>query len=207
MLNSEVSPHLTLVTFNILSDVLCGQINLHRGIASATQLRSYLSTQMHTVPTQQHVEVDNEEAHMIQMSKICGFLTFLQEPPTTPKRVVGFSPNNHLFYDASADRPRTAIYASKNLNLWPVSEYTDRDITTCLWKRQNERNVYVASAYMDIQDNEVISSKLLKLLQYCQRKNFDLLICADTNAHSSLWNCDETNRRGLILEDISSVST
>ena len=93
------------------------------------------------------------------------------------------------------DRPRAAIFASRNLQLWPMQDYTDGDLVTCLWKLQGGRGreVIVASAYLDITLQAVISEKLDKLLTYCSHKNLELMLCEDTNAHSNLWGCEDTN--------------
>ena len=83
-----------------------------------------------------------------------------------------------------------------------MQDYTDGDLVTCLWKLQGDKEIVVASAYMDITLQEVASSTLEKLLDYCSQKNLELMLCADSNAHSSMWGCEETNRRGEVIEEI-----
>ena len=137
------------------------------------------------------------------INKATAFLVCLQEPNTHGTRVTGLDRGNHLLYDTTAkERPRTAIYASRNLNIWPATQFTTRDLTTCVWRWPNGKEIMVSSVYMDILNNRVADNKLLELLAFCQRNDKHLLLCADTNAHSSLWGSSDTNSRGRILEDI-----
>ncbi|MEO1413498.1 MAG: hypothetical protein AAFW73_26705, partial [Bacteroidota bacterium] len=126
----------------------------------------------------------------------------IQEPPTKGGRVSGFGPSISCYYDKkSKDPPRAAILASKNIYLWPVAEFTSRDIVTCLWTPHPGREILVVSAYLDITERNVIPTQLLALMRHSRRKGREVLLCADTNAHSSLWNCPDTNSRGERLEE------
>ena len=184
------------------ADVFCGQINLHKGLAGTTNLMLYLDTIMQTGNQRSQVTLGQRPRTQDRLNnKITAFLVSLQEPPTHGSKVVGLGKGNHVFYDSSSERPRSAIYASRNLQLWLAPQFTSRDVVTCLWIWPNGKEVMVTSVYMDILNRQVIDNTLLKLLQHCRDKDIDLLICADTNAHSSLWNCDDTNERGGILED------
>ena len=58
----------------------------------------------------------------------------------------------------------------------------------------------MASVYLDI-TADAIPVTLNRLVNHCRVNNTDLMFCADTNAHSSLWNSADTNRRGEALED------
>lgn len=184
------------------NDVLCGQINLHKGIAGATNLREHISNLMHTNPQQLNVlgQRESDSSHY-QCSRISAFIICLQEPPTNGGKVVGFGRGNNVFY-GKHERPRAAIYSSRNLNLWPVAEFTTRDVTTCLWKWPNGKEVYVTSVYMDILNRQVADQTVINLLDFCKRNSKELLLCSDTNAHSSLWNCNDTNGRGSRLEEL-----
>ena len=184
------------------SDVLCGQINLHRGGAGTASLVEYLRSTLHTGPSISSwlgVEPTRLAKDRIP-GKVSSFLTCVQEPPCQGKRVVGFGNFHNLFYASDTDRPRTAIFASRDLNLWPVSEFTSQDLTTCLWKREDSE-IFVASAYMDIDNREVVPDKLKQLLRHCRNRGKELILCADTNAHSTLWGCESNNSKGDIMED------
>ena len=58
----------------------------------------------------------------------------------------------------------------------------------------------MASVYQDITISTV-SAALSKLAQYCTSHNKKLMLCCDTNSHSTLWNCDRSNKRGEDMEE------
>ncbi len=86
--------------------------------------------------------------------------------------------------------------------MWLVPEYTLGDMATCLWKLGEKEDVLITSFYMDITNTAVWPPQLEKLLRYCARKKKELVICADTNAHSSLWQCNDMNKRDEMLEEL-----
>ena len=59
---------------------------------------------------------------------------------------------------------------------------------------------YAACVYLDI-NTDPVNETLKKLIVKCNKDNSPLIICSDTNAHSCLWNSNETNARGRCLED------
>ena len=171
------------------SHVLGGQINLQKGQAGASNLMKYLQTRLQS-------KSNNNKYSLLVNS----FIISLQEPPTKDGKILGLDKRNHIFSDRSTNRPRAAIYASKDLNLWLSTEYTSADIATCIWLT-DEEEIYVCSVYMDITQDNVWPIQLEKLVTHCKRRNKKLLISADTNAHSALWGCDDTNKRGEKMEE------
>ena len=93
-------------------------------------------------------------------------------------------------------KARTAILHSRSLNICPAPNYSNRDTTTCLWEVSENKTIYLASAYWDINCREP-PSKLQKLID--EQRN--VIIGIDTNAHSTLWGSPENNSRGDLLED------
>ena len=158
----------------------------------------YLRTTLHTKPQPSTCTAGTAG----KTSK--SFLLCVQEPPLHQGRITNFDGSHTLLYDRSAKRPRAAIYASRDLNLWQVNEYTSDDLVTCLWKTGDTRikEIYVASVYMDITFDTVWPPLLERLLAYCRRHEKEILLCADTNGHSSLWGSEETNKRGEALEEL-----
>ncbi len=57
------------------------------------------------------------------------------------------------------------------------------------------------SYYLDI-NVTVMLQKLDLLLELCDSKRIPLIMGADYNAHSVLWGCQETNKRGEDLEGL-----
>lgn len=126
-----------------------------------------------------------------ELQKDKSFLICLQEPPVHNGKISYLGNDHGLFYDRSGERPRAAIYASRNLHLWMLPEYTNSDMATCLWRREWETvsEVIVTSVYMDIELGNVYPPMLERLIRHCQVRKKLILICADTNAHSPLWGC------------------
>ena len=86
--------------------------------------------------------------------------------------------------------------------MWLFPEFTSGDMATCYLKSsKKEDDIIVTSLYLDITNDSVWPPLLGKLLNYCQVNNKEIVILADTNAHSTLWNCNETNKRGEIMEE------
>ncbi len=44
--------------------------------------------------------------------------------------------------------------------------------------------------------------KFVQLLKFCDSKSIPLIVGADFNAHSMLWGCEVTNKRGEELEEL-----
>ena len=177
-------------------DVLFGQINLQKGYAGTSALMEHLmgclSGRLQTG---------------LSTKSTCGtkgyqsFVVAVQEPPVREGKIKGFLSSHRLFYDQSAQQPRAAIYASRNIKLWLIPEYTSGDVATCLWKLDDGKEIYLTSTYMDIQHRDVIPVELQGLMRMASLRNKDVLIMADTNAHSTMWGSPLGNARGERLEE------
>ena len=98
-----------------------------------------------------------------------------------------------------SENPRAAIFSAKNLNMLELPDLEDRDCAVGLIK-VNNRNIIVASLYLDYNNREVILNSLGKLIQFSDEKNLPILIGMDSNCHSTLFG-SETNARGVLLEE------
>ena len=85
-----------------------------------------------------------------------------------------------------------------------MMEFCDRDTAVGLWKTGNNNipEIIVVSVYMDILLPGVWPAVFERLLDHCERKKKEVLICGDTNAWSTLWGSREMNKRGEALEDL-----
>lgn len=81
-----------------------------------------------------------------------------------------------------------------------INNYCTKDIVTVGIQYREGKWVYLCSAYLDINDNEVIPQTLRDITHYCKREGIPLLIAADSNAHSYLWG-DSENERGTLLAE------
>ena len=131
------------------------------------------------------------------------FINLLQEPHIDSK---GNIPNypRHINKFSSGCIPRTCIISSKDQNLWLDTRFSSRDITTCLWVTgdPHQPEILISSVYLDIEKNgdNQIPLELSKLVSHSSRNHKPLIICMDSNSHSTLWGL-ETNNRGEILEE------
>ncbi len=150
-----------------------GQINLQKGHASAAAFQAHLTTDLHTCLSKNSVD----------RTKL-PFLFGLQEPPVYKGKIVGFGSSQKLISSNKNGDPRAAISASRSLHIWPMMEFCDRDTAIGLWKTGNNNidEIIVVSVYMDILLPGVWPAAFKRLLDFCERKNKEVLICDDTNA-------------------------
>ena len=124
---------------------------------------------------------------------------FLQEPYTF-KEALARKPQGYSCYPASLDvRPRVALFTKKSLHFAELSSFTNKNCVAAYGKI-NGRPTILASIYMDITDNNVISNTLSKLLEFASSNDIPIILGIDTNAHSILYG-NVTNKRGEAVED------
>ena len=96
---------------------------------------------------------------------------------------------------------RAAIYVRRALEAWLVEDYTDEDLAVCALRIEG-RVWYIASLYMDIKRNVGDSFHFCRLVDFCEANCIPLVVGVDCNAHSPLWGCDGSNKRGEDLEEL-----
>ncbi len=84
-----------------------------------------------------------------------------------------------------------------------MMELCDRDTAVGLCKTgtNNIKEIVVVSVFMDFLLPGVWPAVFKRLLEYCVRKNKEVLICGNTNSWSTLWGSRKMNGRGDALED------
>ena len=92
--------------------------------------------------------------------------------------------------------PPTIRATNKLLNV-PGDIYCAKDIIVCQTKI-NDRLTYLVSLYLDSKKLE-FPPEFIKLIR--NKGKSDILIASDSNAHSTVWNCPRTDRRGEFVED------
>ena len=128
------------------------------------------------------------------------FCCLIQEPSLYKNRLNNVPAGADRFPSPFiTDKPRAAIFASSELRFLELPSLEDRDTTVCLAKLNGRRTV-IASVYLDIDNEDVISEKLRSISLYASANNCPLIIGMDSNCHSTLFGL-ETNRRGEKLED------
>ena len=155
--------------------------------------------------------VMNELEKLIQKSKDKDLhIISLQEPSwqtTKANRLAGFKDLRSYHHPHTSDnRTRAAIVASRELNCFPIYDFTGPDVATVLTKLDG-KNVYICSAYLDGTNNitnpdNILPQKLMELIKHVKETNKELILCTDSNSHSVEWFSPMTDRRGEIMEDI-----
>ena len=151
------------------------------------------------------------------LSEVIGQITppiiLIQEPYLYKKKVKLYLPNYNLYFVGLNSRSVIAIpKLFKGVFLRSLS---DRDTTAVLLEENNDKPVkfVLVSAYLDILDKEVVSKGLERISRFSSDKNLPLVLGIDSNAHSTLWGCDDDNQRGktieewLILNNLAVVNT
>ena len=114
------------------------------------------------------------------------FCCLIQEPSVYKKRLNNAPVNSDRFPSPFiTDRPRAAIFASRSLKFIELPELEDKDTAVCLAKLNGHKTV-IASVYLEIENNEVISQKLKATVEYASSNNFPLIIGMVTAIQSCL---------------------
>ena len=95
------------------------------------------------------------------------------------------------------------IPRNEAINGWFMPEFSDTDVATIMLKSSFKALDYmiVVSAYFDINDRNVVPGKLRYLVESVKRNQTKVLICADSNSHSTLWGSTDDNPRGGKLNE------
>ena len=64
----------------------------------------------------------------------------------------------------------------------------------------NKEETLIAAAYQDIKNNQVVYN-IDNCLVEASKLNKPIILGIDSNAHSQLWQCDNTNQRGHVFEE------
>ena len=130
------------------------------------------------------------------------YIYCLQEPYVAGGRLAKFPARLKPLHGPG--HPRAAIWGSRDANLWLVPKFSSGDISTCIWRTPGKAStdIHVASVYLDITRNgeNFFPKEFVALVRHCSGRNLPLIVCMDSNAHSTLWAKDE-NGRGRILEE------
>ena len=133
-----------------------------------------------------------------------GFIFGLQEIYYKNGRAGAVDKTGHtLLFDKSADRPRAAILASKNLSIFMDTDLSGPDLCIAKYLTGNEEmpEVYIASVYCDIEEkDEIVPKNLKRCIKRCIDNNLGFILYGDLNSHSRQWHCPDDNARGLIME-------
>ncbi|CAL8087460.1 unnamed protein product [Orchesella dallaii] len=156
-----------------MAAIRCFQLNMHRAMAAASNLSDCMR--------------DTGKGSHIAM---------LQEPYVVKGRVRGCVKGYTVVDMGTVKYPaRAAVILSRDLNAWPLTVLSDRDVAAAQIM-VNGKNIVFASVYMPHDTQVHPSATLRKLVEYCEGYNTDLVIGTDANSHHLLWGSSDCNDRG-----------
>ena len=122
----------------------------------------------------------------------------VQEPYRLKNGLIPGLPRDFKIYGTRSSR--AIIIAHSKVPLFYSSELSSKDFTVCLYESEGIKKFFV-SCYLDI-TMPVISDELTKIVDSITDSNIPGLIGMDSNSHSTMWNCRDTNSRGRALENL-----
>lgn len=110
-------------------------------------------------------------------------------------------PLYNLFSINNINKPRTCILVKKNLSCFILRQFCSRDCTAVMIESQSQKFTIASAYFPHDTDNTPPPTEVRNLVEYCYRKELELLIGCDANAHHTLWGSTDTNDRGTELLD------
>lgn len=132
-------------------------------------------------------------------------VALIQEPWVSKGRIRGLSiPGCEIFYDKTAERPRTCIVLRKDLQALAASEYCNADSTSVRLKLEgnsNTRGIMFASVYMPGEEKNPPNKRVEDMIRDCRGSGQQVIIGCDANAHHTAWGNKDVNDRGESILD------
>ena len=139
---------------------------------------------------------------------LAGFLYAVQEPNIKYRKIVNIRNAICIMDQKCMTRkrkpvcPRAAIICSINMNIWPISDYCNRDMATGLLKGSDAGDAYIVSLYCDGTSKQTVPILFKQLVSLAKREGRQVLAMMDSNSHSeSLWSSKLTDNRGRDWEE------
>ena len=127
-------------------------------------------------------------------------LIFIQELWLYKDRVCGLHKDGYrILYAAGPGKTRACIMVKNILKAFILSDFSDKD--TCTIAVESKKQVvWLMSCYMAHDQGEnPPNSTTKKAISCANRRNIPLIICADANAHHTIWGSSDINQRGESL--------
>ena len=145
----------------------------------------------------QHAQIDLNRRISEMNKDRQSFICCLQEPCSIKSKLIS-QPNSVQRFGKSIC-PRTCIYVDAKTDAWFLEDLSTKDITA-IQVSILKQHMVVVSAYLDGTDPAVWSPKMEAVVEYADNRNIGLIICLDSNCHSTLFGPD-TNSRGRKFEE------
>ena len=127
-------------------------------------------------------------------------IAFVQEPYTVENKVV-LRPAGYKVVPAATcvGVPRAALLIPSNIQAVTLGHLCNPDCSVAQI-RWDSLDILIASVYLD-SDDDVDQPWLTEVVDYAADRNMALVLCMDSNAHSSMYSEAESDERGGVLED------
>ena len=155
--------------------ICCYQVNMHNAIQANTELLNLMK---------------NSNANV----------SLIQEPYTYRGNLGIKASGMAVFPNKKTGNPRTAIIASRHLELMEISDLNN-EYATVVAGIINNKKIMFASMYLH-GEREILGDGIRSIIEFSNKFNHQLIFAADANAHSSLWGeiPKRPCKRGEILE-------
>ena len=131
------------------------------------------------------------------------FLRLGTEPNTFNNKPTGLGNKHRLFYNGIINElPHAYIYASAELNILKLDQFCGRDIVCALIDTGSRElgNIIACSMYWCCKKQKPPET-WLKAADYARKNGHIMITGSDTNSHSVLFNCPDSDKRGRLLEN------
>jgi len=146
------------------------------------------------------INLQKSKVASVELNKRNYVITLITEPYNYKNNVAALDKRVADVFYALKTNPRAALRCSPDLKPWLVSEFTGRDICTIAVKIEGTQT-YVSSVYLDI-TIPTRNQKMVDMIDRCENEGIALILGMDSNSHSVLWGCQESNTRGVEMEDL-----
>lgn len=132
------------------------------------------------------------------LSSMRTFICLIQEPYHIKHKIRGLNGCGTLLsFNRDTKPPRACIITSKDINVKPLLEFCNRDVTAILTKWSKGEAVF-ASVYMDA-NYSCPPEEMRGLVNFCESNQLSLFVGSDANAHHTVWGSTNINKRGTAL--------
>ena len=123
-------------------------------------------------------------------------VVFITEPPLITKvNTLVDVPDN--IFNVFTEKYGRAALVTQGMITWRCPQFCARDIVVCQTKLNNHLT-YLISMYLDQQTPD-FPNEFRELIH--KLDDNDVIIGTDSNSHSTVWNCPQTDIRGKFIEE------
>ncbi|XP_037942905.1 uncharacterized protein LOC119675770 [Teleopsis dalmanni] len=129
-------------------------------------------------------------------------VAIVQEPWLVKGKVIGLGLSGyHLYTPHAQGKIRTCVVAKKGLNIFPLTSYSNGDLTAVVCEQRHRPSLLLTSAYFPYDEEEPPPAAFRALTAYAKSRELFLIAGCDANGHHELWGSSDTNSRGESIFD------